>query len=275
MLKLLELQQLLQSGLIALPVWGCVALTLWLTHITIVAVTIYLHRTEAHRALLLGPLLSHFFRFWLWFTTGMNTKEWVAIHRKHHAKCETEEDPHSPVVWLKGVEGRFRRFWRMVRWIFWDGVRKYVHASRDVEMIDRYGAGTPDDWIERNLYSKHQKLGIMLLFLLDVVLFGRVGVLIWLTQVLWIPVFAAGIMNGLGHFFGYRNFDTKHGITGHPDESRNIVRWGFVIGGEELHNNHHNDPTSAKFERKKFEFDLGWRYIRGLEDLELLIVKRR
>lgn len=246
---------LLFSGVFYLPWWGYVILVLVLTHITIVSVTIYLHRAQAHRALSLHPIVSHFFRFWLWPTTGMITKEWVGIHRRHHARCETREDPHSPQVY-----GLHR--------VLWTGVFLYVRASRDKQMIEQHSVGVPNDWIERNLYSKFPKLGITLMLLTQIACFGVVpGLLIWGTQMVWIPFFAAGVINGVGHFLGYRNADT-------PDASHNILPWGIIIGGEELHNNHHAFPESAKLSSKWYEFDIGWLYIRVLEFLHLAKVKR-
>ena len=237
-----------------LPWWGYVGVALVLTHVTIVAVTIFLHRHQAHRALDLHPALSHFFRFWLWFTTGMVTREWAAVHRKHHAKCDTPEDPHSPQVY--GINR-----------VLWGGVFLYVKATRDPQTLQRYGAGTPDDWLERNLYSKFQTLGIVLMGTIDVVLFGIVpGGLILLAQIAWIPFWAAGVINGVGHYWGYRNWAT-------PDWSTNIVPWGIVIGGEELHNNHHAYPTSAKLSNKPYEIDIGWLYIRVFQALRLAKVK--
>lgn len=238
----------LSNGLLSLSAWQLVIVTLVLTHITIVAVTVYLHRYSAHRALDLHPALQHFFRFWLWLTTGMNTKEWTAIHRKHHAVCETEEDPHSPQV--QGLKK-----------IFWQGAEVYREAATP-ETLKRFGAGTPDDWIERNLYSKFGVLGITLMALVDVALFGALGLTVWAVQMLWIPVMAAGVINGIGHYWGYRNFEC-------PDAATNIVPWGIVIGGEELHNNHHTYPNSAKLSQKPWEFDIGWMYIRLFEMLGL------
>jgi stearoyl-CoA desaturase (delta-9 desaturase) len=243
------------SGLVDLPWWGYVIATLVLTHITIASVTIFLHRHQAHRALDLHPLPSHFFRLWLWLTTGMVTKEWAAIHRKHHAKCETAEDPHSPQV--LGINR-----------VLWAGVFLYVKESRLRETMERYGHGTPDDWIERKVYTPLQKWGIVLMLIADVLIFGLVpGVLIWGVQMLWIPFWAAGVINGIGHFWGYRNYECE-------DASRNIVPWGILIGGEELHNNHHAYATSAKLSSKWYEFDIGWLYIRMLESLGLASVKK-
>ncbi|MES2142563.1 MAG: fatty acid desaturase [Pseudomonadota bacterium] len=240
-------------GLLNLSFWGYVIALLVLTHITIIGVTVYLHRSQAHRSLELHPAISHFFRFWLWLTTGMETKQWVSIHRKHHAKCETVDDPHSPQI--KGI-----------RKVFFEGAELYKEA-KTVDTMERYGQGTPDDWMERNIYTKHSVLGITLMFIIDVVLFGIPGVTIWALQMLWIPLFAAGVVNGIGHYWGYRNFEC-------PDAARNIIPFGAFIGGEELHNNHHTYPTSAKFSVKRWEFDLGWIYIRLLQFLKLARIKR-
>jgi len=243
------------SGWFDLPWWGLILAALALTHVTIAAVTIYLHRCQAHRALELHPAVSHFFRLWLWLTTGMNTKEWAAIHRKHHAKCETAEDPHSPQV--HGINR-----------VLWLGVLLYVKESYNKETMERYGHGTPDDWIERNLYSRLPTSGVFLLLGLDLLGFGLVpGVLIWLTQIAWIPFWAAGVINGVGHFFGYRSYDVA-------DASTNIVPWGILIGGEELHNNHHAFASSAKLSSKWYEFDIGWLYICILAALGLATVKK-
>ena len=246
---------LLFAGVYDLPWWGYVLVALGLTHITIASVTIFLHRCQAHRALELHPIASHFFRFWLWLTTGMVTKEWAAIHRKHHAKCETAEDPHSPQV--LGINR-----------VLWGGVFLYVKESYVTETMERYGHGTPDDWLERNVYSKHQILGLTLMGLTNVALFGVVpGVLILLTQIVWIPFWAAGVINGIGHYWGYRNWDCE-------DASTNIFPWGILIGGEELHNNHHSYASSAKLSNKWYEFDIGWLYIRILDLLGLAHVKK-
>ncbi len=243
------------SGLLDLPWWGYVLAALALTHVTIASVTIFLHRHQAHRALDLHPAVSHFFRFWLWLTTGMVTKEWAAIHRKHHAKCETAEDPHSPQVY--GINR-----------VLWGGVFLYVKESFNKETMERYGHGTPDDWIEHNLYSRSAIYGVSLLLAINLLVFGIVpGALIWLTQIAWIPFWAAGVINGVGHWFGYRN----HGSS---DASTNIVPWGILIGGEELHNNHHAYASSAKLSSKWYEFDIGWMYIRLLEMLGLATVKK-
>jgi stearoyl-CoA desaturase (Delta-9 desaturase) len=245
---------MLLSGLLDLTVWGYIGVTLALTHITIASVTIFLHRHQAHRALTLHPIVSHFFRFWLWLTTGMVTREWAAIHRKHHAKCEMDEDPHSPQH--KGIA-----------MVLFGGVWLYRNEALNEETVRAYGHGTPDDWIENALYSRFRYSGIMLMLLIDFALFGAVGLAIWLIQMLWIPFWAAGVINGIGHYWGYRNFET-------PDASRNIVPWGIVIGGEELHNNHHAYGVSAKLSNKWWEFDIGWLYIRILEILGLAKVRR-
>ena len=248
------MQTLFFSGFFDLPWWGVVLTALALTHVTIASVTIFLHRHQAHRALELHPLASHFFRFWLWLTTGMVTKEWAAVHRKHHAKCDTPEDPHSPQV--LGINR-----------VLWRGVFLYIRESNKAETIARYGRGTPDDWIERKLYSQHKILGIVLMGLLDMALFGVVpGGLILLAQIAWILFWAAGVVNGIGHYWGYRNWPA-------PDASTNISPIGILIGGEELHNNHHAFPTSAKLSSKWYEFDIGWLYIRVLQALGLATVK--
>jgi stearoyl-CoA desaturase (delta-9 desaturase) len=247
---------MLFSGIFDLPWWGYVLVALAMTHVTIAGVTIFLHRHQAHRALDLAPAISHFFRFWLWMTTGMVTKEWAAIHRKHHAKCETPEDPHSPQV--LGINR-----------VLWGGVLLYVKESRNAETMQRYGHGTPDDWMERHVYSAHSRLGVTSMALIDMALFGLVpGLLIWVTQMVWIPFWAAGVINGIGHFWGYRNFQCK-------DASTNIVPWGILIGGEELHNNHHAFATSAKLSNRWYEFDIGWLYIRLLEMIGQARVKNR
>jgi len=242
------------AGLVHLPWWGYVLVALGLTHVTIAGVTIFLHRYQAHRALELHPAISHFFRFWLWLTTGMVTKEWAAVHRKHHAKCETAEDPHSPKVFG-------------LRKVLTDGAELYRIGSQDAETLAKYGHGTPDDWMERNVYSRHSVMGISLMMVIDLVLFGFAGLAIWAVQMAWIPVFAAGVINGLGHHSGYRSFQTE-------DASTNIVPWGILIGGEELHNNHHAYASSARLSSKWFEFDIGWMYIRSMEILGLAQVKK-
>jgi stearoyl-CoA desaturase (delta-9 desaturase) len=241
-------------GLIDLPWWGYVIFTLVMTHVTIASVTIFLHRSQAHRALDLHPAVSHFFRFWLWLTTGMVTKEWVAIHRKHHAKVETPDDPHSPQT--RGIET-----------VFWKGTELYRAESRNEETMAKYGHGVPDDWIERNLYSRFSWQGVGLMLAVNLVLFGPIGATIWAVQMMWIPVTAAGIINGIGHYWGYRNFACA-------DASTNIVPWGIIIGGEELHNNHHAYGTSAKLSSQWYEFDIGWLYIRTLAALRLATVRK-
>jgi stearoyl-CoA desaturase (delta-9 desaturase) len=242
------------EGLITLPWWGYIIVALIFTHITIAAVTIYLHRHQAHRALDIHPVISHFFRFWLWLTTGMVTKEWAAIHRKHHAKVETPDDPHSP-----------RQFG--IRTVMWQGAELYRKESKNLETMEKYGHGTPDDWLERNLYTRHSGKGLVLMFLIDVALFGPIGITIWAIQMIWIPIFAAGIINGVGHYWGYRNYEVS-------DASTNIVPWGILIGGEELHNNHHTFGSSAKFSSKWWEFDIGWLYIQTMKALGLARVKK-
>ncbi|MGE0355472.1 MAG: fatty acid desaturase [Burkholderiales bacterium] len=243
------------QGLLELPWWGDLIALVILTQITIAGVTLYLHRCQAHRALELHPVVSHFFRFWLWLTTGMVTKEWAAIHRKHHAKCETAEDPHSPQVY--GINR-----------VLFGGVMLYVQESRFPETMQRYGHGTPDDWLERRIYTPYHKFGILLMAAVDIALFGVVpGALIFGIQMAWIPFWAAGVINGIGHFWGYRNFQTE-------DASTNIVPIAAWIGGEELHNNHHAFPTSAKFSVRWYEFDLGWLYIRALSALGLARAKK-
>lgn len=241
----MDLVSFLSTGLLDASVLAMVVFTLVMTHITIVAVTVYLHRHSAHRSLDLHPILAHFFRFWLWMTTSMVTKEWTAIHRKHHAFTETENDPHSPVVMGLGT-------------ILREGAEKYSEESKNQETLDRYGRGTPDDWVERNLYTGRQGLGITLMVLINVALFGVAGLTIWAVQMIWIPLFAAGVINGIGHAWGYRNFEC-------PDAAKNISPWGILIGGEELHNNHHTYPNSAKLSAKPWEFDIGWMYIRLFE----------
>jgi stearoyl-CoA desaturase (delta-9 desaturase) len=248
------LLEFLNGGLLGLNWWQLVLATLALTHVTIAAVTIFLHRSQAHRGLDLHPIVSHFFRLWLWLTTGMQTKEWVAIHRKHHAKCETEDDPHSPQT-------------RGLKTVLWQGAELYQAEAKNRETLARYGHGTPDDWLERNVYSRFTWQGVAIMLGIDLVLFGAAGLAIWAVQMAWIPFFAAGVINGLGHFWGYRNYDA-------PDASTNISPWGILIGGEELHNNHHTFPTSARLSSKWYEFDIGWAYIRILAALGLAKVLR-
>jgi stearoyl-CoA desaturase (Delta-9 desaturase) len=244
----------LANGLLAASWWQIVLYALVTTHITIASVTIYLHRHQAHRAMDLHALPAHFFRLWLWLGTGQVTKEWVSIHRKHHAKCETLEDPHSPQA--HGIEK-----------VFWQGAELYRAESKNRETMTKYGHGTPNDWIERNVYTRFSWQGVGLMLIINLALFGAAGLAVWAVQMIWIPVTAAGIINGIGHYWGYRNFES-------PDASTNISPWGIMIGGEELHNNHHTYPTSAKFSVKPYEFDIGWVYIRALEKVGLAKVKK-
>ena len=241
-------------GYLDLSFWGFVIATIVLTQITIASVTIYLHRYQTHRALTLHPLIGHFFRFWLWLTTGMITADWVAIHRKHHASTDVEGDPHSPVV--LGIKK-----------VFWQGAELYRAGRKDRAMVEKYSHGTPTDWVERNVYSKHSSKGILLMLVADLFLFGIPGITIWAIQMMWIPVWAAGVVNGIGHHWGYRNFECA-------DAARNVFPWAFWIGGEELHNNHHTFPSSAKFSVKWWEFDIAWLYIRCLSFLGLARVKK-
>jgi len=241
-------------GILDLSWWGYIVAGLILTHITIASVTIFLHRAQAHRALVLHPAISHFFRFWVWLTTGMETKAWAAIHRKHHAKCETAEDPHSPQV--MGLSK-----------VLLEGAELYRKEGKNKETLERYGQGTPDDWLEQNIYTRHSAKGVALMLVIDLFLFGVPGLTIWAVQMAWIPFFAAGIINGVGHYFGYRSFEC-------PDAATNVFPLGILIGGEEFHNNHHTYPTSAKLSVKWWEFDIGWLYIRILMALGLANVKR-
>ena len=244
----------LANGYLDWSWWQILVFTLVATHITIAAVTIFLHRCQAHRALDLHPIVSHFFRFWLWLTTGMVTKEWAAIHRKHHAKCETVDDPHSPQI--LGINTVLSR-----------GAELYKKEAANQETLDKFGHGTPDDWVEHNIYSKFSWQGVAIMLIIDVFLFGAIGLTVWAVQMLWIPITAAGIINGIGHYWGYRNFDCE-------DASRNIVPWGILIGGEELHNNHHTFATSAKLSNKWYEFDIGWMYIQMMSAVGLATVKK-
>jgi stearoyl-CoA desaturase (delta-9 desaturase) len=234
--------------------WQIVLYTLLLTHITIASVTIFLHRAQAHRSLELHAIPSHFFRFWLWLTTATVTKQWVAVHRKHHAKCETADDPHSPVT--HGIKTVLLR-----------GRELYAAEAAQVDTLQKFGHNTPNDWLERHVYTPRAVWGIWLMLAIDVALFGAIGITVWAVQMAWIPITAAGIINGLGHWWGYRNFEA-------PDASTNISPWGILIGGEELHNNHHTYPTSAKLSVKPYEFDIGWGYIRGMELLGLAKVRK-
>jgi stearoyl-CoA desaturase (Delta-9 desaturase) len=249
-----QLLALAAGGLVDLPWWGYVLVTLAFTHVTIAAVTIYLHRCQAHRGLDLHPVVSNFFRFWLWMTTGMVTKEWVAIHRKHHAKVETPDDPHSPQT--RGIDK-----------VFFEGSELYRAEAKSTETLEKYGHGTPDDWVERNVYSRFLWQGVGLMLAINLMLFGAIGLTIWAVQMLWIPITAAGVINGIGHYWGYRNFACN-------DASTNIVPWGIIIGGEELHNNHHAYGTSAKLSSRWYEFDIGWFYIRTLAMLRLATVRK-
>jgi stearoyl-CoA desaturase (delta-9 desaturase) len=244
----------LAHGLFAASWWQIVLVTLALTHITIVSVTLYLHRSQAHRALDLHAIPSHFFRFWLWLTTGQVTKEWVGVHRKHHAKCETMDDPHSPYA-------------HGIKTVLFTGAELYRTETKNLETLAKYGRGTPDDWMERNVYTRFSWQGIVLMLVINVALFGVIGLSVWAVQMAWIPITAAGIINGAGHYWGYRNFEA-------PDASTNVSPWGIIIGGEELHNNHHTYPTAAKFSVKPYEFDIGWGYIRALEMVGLAKVKK-
>ena len=244
----------LANGLLETSGWQIVAITLLFTHITIASVTIFLHRAQAHRALELHPLPAHFFRLWLWLTTGMVTKEWVAIHRKHHAKCETEEDPHSPQT-------------RGIKTVLLQGSELYRTEAKNQDTLAKFGHNTPDDWIERNLYTRFSWQGVGLMLTINVILFGAIGATIWAIQMAWIPITAAGIINGIGHWWGYRNFEAS-------DASTNVSPWGIIIGGEELHNNHHTYPTSAKLSVKPYEFDIGWAYIRAMEMVGLAKVRK-
>jgi stearoyl-CoA desaturase (delta-9 desaturase) len=245
----------LSNGITRFTAWEVFFYTMVVTHITIASVTIYLHRCQAHRALDLHPIVSHFFRFWLWLTTGQVTKEWASIHRKHHAKCDTEEDPHSPVT-------------RGIKKVFWEGAELYRAESKNKETMEKYGHGTPDDWIERHVYTGRSAAGVISLLIINFALFGVIGITVWAVQMLWIPITAAGIINGIGHYWGYRNYDCA-------DAATNIIPFGILIGGEELHNNHHTFATSAKLSSKWYEFDIGWGYIRALEMVGLAKVKKR
>jgi len=244
----------LNAGLTHASLWSIALYLLVITQITIMTTTLYLHRSAAHRGVDFHPVVAHFFRFWAWLTTAMVTKEWVAVHRKHHAKCETAEDPHSP---------RFAG----INQVLWRGVELYQDARLDKDMLDKYGKGSPDDWIERHVYTAHPNWGPSLMLFISIALFGVLGVAIWALQMVWIPFWAAGVVNGLGHWWGYRNFDTQ-------DTATNLTPWAFWIGGEELHNNHHAFPSSSKFALRKFELDIGWVAIRGFELLGLAKVLR-
>ena len=241
-------------GLLGLPVWALFIVAPVFIHLTIVAVTLFLHRDQTHRGLVLHASVRHFFRFWLWLTTGMVTREWVAVHRKHHANCETDDDPHSPQV-------------RGLLKVLLEGAELYRAEAKQKATVEKYGRGTVDDWIERHLYSRHPIYGIGLMLILDVLLLGLPGITVWAVQMLAIPVLAAGVVNGMGHYSGYRNFECK-------DAATNLMPWGLIVGGEELHNNHHAFPSSARFSQRPWEVDLGWWYIRALEFLHLATVLR-
>lgn len=244
----------LAYGFLHLAWWQIVLFTLAVTHVTMISVTVFLHRHQAHRALDLHPIASHFFRFWLWLTTGQVTKEWTAIHRKHHAKCEQAEDPHSPHVYG-------------IKTVLLQGAELYRAESKNKETMLRYGHGTPNDWLERNLYTRFSWQGVGLMLIIDLTLFGAAGLAVWAVQMAWTPIMAAGIINGAAHYWGYRNFEA-------PDASTNISPWGIIIAGEELHNNHHTYPTSAKLSVKPYEFDIGWMYIRLMQSVGLATVKK-
>ncbi|WP_321792430.1 acyl-CoA desaturase [Caballeronia sp. J97] len=246
--------EFLANGLLDFSWWQILLFTLAMTHVTIAGVTIYLHRCQAHRALDLHPIASHFFRFWLWMTTGMLTGQWAAIHRKHHAKCETEEDPHSPQT---------RGIWKVLL----EGAELYRSEAKNEETMRKFSHGTPNDWMERNVYTRYPILGISVMMVIDVALFGIVGLSVWAVQMIWIPFWAAGVVNGLAHWWGYRNFNSA-------DASTNIFPLGILIGGEELHNNHHTFATSAKLSSKWYEFDIGWLYIRMMSMVGLAKVKK-
>ena len=249
-----SLVDFLSNGLTRASGWEVFIYTMVVTHITIASVTIFLHRCQAHRALELHAIPSHFFRFWLWMTTGQVTKEWAAVHRKHHAKCETEEDPHSPQT-------------RGIKKVLLEGAELYRTESKNQETLQKYGHGTPDDWMEHNVYTRFSWQGLALMLIINFCLFGVIGITVWAVQMMWIPITAAGIINGIGHYWGYRNYDCV-------DASTNIFPIGILIGGEELHNNHHTFGTSAKLSSKWYEFDIGWLYIRTLETLGLAKVKK-
>ncbi|AJE97434.1 acyl-CoA desaturase [Pandoraea apista] len=244
----------ISNGLLDWSGWEITLFTLAVTHVTIAAVTIYLHRCQAHRALDVHPIVAHFFRFWLWMTTGMVTSEWAAIHRKHHAKCETPEDPHSPQT---------RGLWKVLA----EGAELYRAEAKNEETIRKFSHGTPNDWLENHVYRRYPILGVSLMMIIDIALFGAIGLTVWAVQMVWIPFWAAGVVNGLGHYWGYRNFNCA-------DASTNLLPWGIIIGGEELHNNHHTYATSAKLSNKWYEFDIGWMYIRLLSMAGLAKVKK-
>jgi stearoyl-CoA desaturase (delta-9 desaturase) len=249
-----EIIAFVAGGLLQASWWQVALITLGLTHVTIAAVTIFLHRSQAHRGLDLHPAVMHFFRLWLWLTTGMVTKEWVAIHRKHHARCERDGDPHSPMIY--GITK-----------VLFSGAELYRHESKNADTLSKFGHGTPDDWVEKHIYTRYSARGILIMLAIDVALFGALGLTVWAVQMAWIPFWAAGVVNGVGHYFGYRNFAS-------PDTSTNVFPIGILIGGEELHNNHHAYGTSAKFSSKWYELDIGWVYILGLQAVGLAKVKK-
>lgn len=251
---MMEILNFLETGLLDFSAWQIVLTVFISVQITLSGVSLFLHREQTHRGIKLHPVIQHFYRFWMWFTTGMLTKDWVAIHRKHHAHCETEEDPHSPQI-------------HGIKKVLFHGVTLYTEERKNQETLDKYGKGTPDDWMERNVYTKFHFYGIFLLAAVDLALFGIIGGAVFAIQVIWIPFFAAGVINGVGHYFGYRNYKTD-------DSSRNITRFAFFIMGEELHNNHHAFPSSSKFAHKKGEYDLGWYMIKGLNKLGLCEIKK-
>jgi stearoyl-CoA desaturase (delta-9 desaturase) len=241
-------------GILDLSFWGYVLVTFVMIQITFMGVTLYLHRDATHRSLDLHPALRHMFRFWLWMSSGIVTREWVAVHRKHHARCETPEDPHSPVIFgLKKV--------------LLEGAELYQASARDPETVEKFGRGTPNDWMERNVYLRHRNFGILFMVIVDLLLFGVPGIIIIAAQMLANPLMAAGVINGIGHYYGYRNFEC-------PDAARNVMPWGFLVAGEELHNNHHAFPSSAKFSVQRWEFDIGWLYIRIFQAFGLAKVIR-
>jgi stearoyl-CoA desaturase (delta-9 desaturase) len=249
-----EIIAFVAGGLLQASWWQVALITLGLTHVTIAAVTIFLHRSQAHRGLDLHPAVMHFFRLWLWLTTGMVTKEWVAIHRKHHARCERDGDPHSPMIYC-------------ITKVLFSGAELYRHESKNADTLSKFGHGTPDDWVEKHIYTRYSARGILIMLAIDVALFGALGLTVWAVQMAWIPFWAAGVVNGVGHYFGYRNFAS-------PDTSTNVFPIGILIGGEELHNNHHAYGTSAKFSSKWYELDIGWVYILGLQAVGLAKVKK-
>ena len=241
-------------GLLNLSFTGYVIVTLIMVQMTMMAVTLYLHRDQAHHSVDLHPGLRHFFRLWVWMSSGMLTREWVAVHRKHHAKCETEDDPHSPKIYG-------------LRKVLLEGAELYQVEQVKAETLEKYGQGTPDDWVEKNVYHRFKSAGIVAMVIIDLLLFGVPGIIIIAVQMISMPLFAAGIVNGLGHHTGYRNFET-------PDASTNVVPFGVWLGGEELHNNHHAFPSSAKFSVRRWEFDIGWLYLKVFSALGLAHIRK-